>query len=104
MQEERDLERAFDAIAAVLKQSAEEKKFALAASAAEQHGLVDQGDGTPSQKAVWEKSSGNLTLQFIWRWYDQSHPFSIRPDMNILLVELKENGRTIRQAEERYED
>ena len=99
-----DLERSFDAIAAVLQQSAQDKSCAIAANEAERQGLVQQGDETPSQKTIWEKTSGSLTLQFTWRWYDQSKAFSIRPDMNILLVELIESGRTIRQAKEGYED
>jgi hypothetical protein len=36
--------------------------------------------------------------------YDQSQAFSIRPDMNILTLELSEENRVSRQAEQRYEN
>jgi hypothetical protein len=99
-----DLDLAFDDIASTMATAAKERGVHAAESAVERHGLARQGDGTPSQITVWEKSDEGKTLRFQWRWYDQSQAFSIRPDMNILTLELREGSRVIRQAEQRYED
>ncbi len=104
MEQQTDLGAAFDAIAGTLKEAAAKKSWGVAESEAERQGLAKQGDDTPRQKYVWIRTDGSRTLEFTWRWYDQSKPFSIQPDMNMVLVELKENGRVIRQAEERFED
>jgi hypothetical protein len=99
-----DLDLAFDDIASAMATAAIERGIHAAESAVERHGLVQQGDGTPSQITVWEKNADGKTLRFRWRRYDQSQVFSIRPDMNILTLELREGGRVVRQAEQRYED
>jgi hypothetical protein len=52
---------------------------------------------------VWELRDCDRTLRFQWRWYDPSQAFSIRPDINILSLELRHGDQVLRRAEERYE-
>jgi hypothetical protein len=99
-----ELDDAFDSIAAAMKRAAAETNYVVASNEATQHGLVKQGDDTPSQKHFWERTEGDKTLRFQWRWYDQSHAYRIYPDMNVLSVELSQAGKVLRSAEERYED
>src|SRR5882757_6730198 len=99
-----DLNLAFDEIASAMASAASERRINPAKVAVERHGLVKQGDGEPSQITVWEKTDHEKTLRFRWRWYDQSQAFSIRPDMNILTLELRLGDRILRQVEQRYED
>jgi uncharacterized protein YcfL len=99
-----EFERAFEAIAEAMVQSAEQRSTATASSEAERHGLVEQGDGAPSQTTVWQRTDQDLTLWFRWHWYDQSAPFSIQPDMNVLSLELRQGDTVLRQAEQRYLD
>jgi hypothetical protein len=87
-----------------MKRAAAEHSHIVASAEATQHGLVEQGDGKPSQKYIWEGTEGDKTLRFQWRWYDQSHAYRILPDMNVLSVELSQAGKILRSAEERYED
>jgi hypothetical protein len=84
-----DLDLAFDDIASAMATAASERGIRAAESAVERHGLARQGDGTPSQITVWEKSDEGKTLRFQWRWYDPSQAFSIRPDTNILTLEMR---------------
>jgi hypothetical protein len=99
-----DFDSAFDDIASAMALASRQDGFTLASRAVEKHGLTEQGDGTPSQVTVWEKTEQGRTLRFQWRWYDQSKAFSIQPDMNVLTLELREGGTVIRRAENRYED
>jgi hypothetical protein len=99
-----ELEDAFEAIAEIMARSAKECSAGMASAEAERHGLREQGDGTPSQSHVWERSVSGETLRFQWRWYDQSKAFSIQPDMNILSLELRRADTVLRKVEERFED
>jgi uncharacterized protein YcfL len=101
---ETDFERAFEAIAEAMMQAAKERSIFIASSEAERHGLSEQGDGKPSQTTVWEKTHQGRTLRFRWHWYDQSRPFSIQPDMNIMSLELREGDNVLQKTEKRYED
>jgi hypothetical protein len=67
-----DLDLAFNDIASAMATAANERGVQAAEFAVERHGLTRQGDGTPSQITVWEKSDEGKTLRFQWRWYDQS--------------------------------
>lgn len=96
--------QAFDEISAAMIRAAQQRSFAEASAEGERHGLVEQGDGKPSQRHVWERTDQGWTLRFGWRWYDQSKVFSTQPDMNILWLELIEGDTVVRRAEERYED
>jgi hypothetical protein len=101
---ETDFENAFEAISGAMVQAAKERSAHIASSEAERYGLSEQGDGKPSQTAVWEKTHHDKTLRFRWHWYEQSHPFSIQPDMNVMLLELRQGDSVLRKTEERFED
>jgi hypothetical protein len=94
----------FDSISAAMVRAASERSVAAAVSEAERHGLIKQGDGTPSEITIWERTEGDRTLRLQWRWYDRSQVHSIRPDVNILSLELRQGDQVIRQAEQRFED
>jgi len=98
------LDEAFDFIVAAMKRAAAERSYIVASTEATRQGLVEQGDGKPSQRNIWERTEGDKTLRFQWRWYDQSHAYRTYPDMNVLSVELSQTGQVLRTAEERYED
>ncbi len=95
---------AYDAIAVAVVEAAKQRKVGIASAAAERFGLVELGDGTPSQKHIWERDESGRNLRFEWRWYDQSKAFSIQPDMNILSLELRDGNDLVRRCEERFED
>jgi hypothetical protein len=99
-----DFERAFEAIAGAMVRAAKDCSCSTASTEAERNGLIEQGDGKPSQLQVWERSENGNTLRFQWRWYDQSQAFSIQPDMNIMSLELRQGDVVLRRAEERYQD
>jgi hypothetical protein len=99
-----DFDVAFDEIASAMALASRNDGLSAASRAVELHGLIEQGDGKPSQKTVWERSYNGKTLRFQWRWYDQSQAFSIQPDMNVLTLELRDGERVIRSAENRFED
>ncbi|HXQ06757.1 MAG TPA: hypothetical protein VN831_18675 [Bradyrhizobium sp.] len=99
-----DFDHAFDTIAIAMTRAANERSVASASSEAERHGLVKQGGETRSLITIWEKTDQGKTLWFRWRCYDQSQVFSIKPDMNILSLELRGDEQVLRRAEERYED
>jgi hypothetical protein len=80
----REFDVVFEAIAQALKTAAEQRFVTPAESVAELLGLIEQLDGKSSQTHVWERAEGGLSLWLRWHWYDQSHPFSIQPDMNKL--------------------
>jgi hypothetical protein len=99
-----DFDLAFDQIAAAMNFASRKDGVTPATRVVESHGLIEQGDGKPSQNTVWEKTEGEKSLRFQWRWYDQSQAFSIQPDMNILTLELREGQAVIRKTESRFED
>ncbi len=99
-----DLGSVFDDLASAMVSAANVKSVQPAQTVALRHGLNQLGDGTPSQNTVWEKTDQGSVLRFRWRWYDQSQAFSIRPDMNVLTLELWENDQLIRKSEQRFED
>jgi hypothetical protein len=90
-------EHAFEAIAGAMMRAAKDCSFPTASAEAERNGLIEQGDGKPSQLHVWERSEKGNRLRFQWRWYDQS------PDMNIMSLELRHGDVVLRSAEERYQ-
>jgi len=94
----------FDEIASAMIVAANQRNVGAAEVVLDHHGFTRQGDGTRSQKTIFEKHIDGKTLWFQWRWYDQSQAFSIRPDMNILSLELREGATVLRRAEQRYED
>jgi hypothetical protein len=99
-----DLEQVFELIKAAIARATEERSYTVAADAAMRNGLVELGDGTPSQLHTWERCDAGQILRFTWRWYDPSQAFSIRPDVNILSLELRQGNAVLRKHEERYED
>jgi len=100
----REFETVFEAIAQALTTSSEQRSVTPAESVAELLGLKEQGDGEPSQTQVWERTEGGLSLWLRWHWYDQSHPFSIQPDMNKLSLEMRQGSAVLRRAEASFED
>jgi hypothetical protein len=100
----RDFEAAFETIAKALVTAAEQRSFGPAEIVAESFGLREQGDGRPSATYIYERSEGDLCLWLRTHWYDQSHPFSIQPDMNKLRLELRQGSVVLRSAESSYED
>ena len=50
-----DFERAFEVIAAAMVRAAKDCSFSTASAEAERLGLIEQGDGKPSQLHVWER-------------------------------------------------
>ena len=100
----REFDVVFQAIAQALKTAAEQRSVTPAQGAAELLGLKEQGDGKPSQTRVWEKTEAGVSLWLQWHWYDQSHPFSIQPDMNKLKLEMRQGSAVLRQAEASFED
>jgi hypothetical protein len=100
----REFETVFEAIAQALATAAEQRSVTPAESVAELLGLKDQADGKPSQTHVWERTEGDLSLWLQWHSYDQSHPFSIQPDMNKLKLEMRQGSAVLRRAEASYED
>ncbi len=96
-------ERAFRSIAEAMKPAAKEENYRLASAEAERYGLTEKPANKPIGTA-WEKTDQGLTLWFQWRYYDQSRPFSIQKDMNIMSLQLRQGSEILLQAEERYED
>jgi hypothetical protein len=94
---------AFNAISAAIVRSASDRSADVAISEAERHGLIKQS-ATRADREIWEKTDGATTLRFQWRWYDPSHAYRTFPDINVLSLELQEGDKTLRHAEERYED
>jgi hypothetical protein len=100
----REFETVFEAIAQALATAAAQRSVSPAAGVAELLGLKEQVDGKPSATNVWERAEGGLSLWLQWHWYDQSHPFSIQPDMNKLKLEIRQGAAVLRRAEATYED
>lgn len=99
-----DFDQAFEAIAAAMTVAASKGNDSIASTEAERQGLANHGAGERAHSTVWQKSSDDKTLWYQYRYYDPSQVFSIRPDVNILTLELREGDRVLRRAEERYED
>jgi len=99
-----DLDKAFEAIELAMQQAAAQYSVTAASVEAQRQGLVELGDGKPSQITVWELRAEDRTLRFRYRWYDQSRAFSIQPDMNVLSLELSQEDKILRSSERRYED
>lgn len=62
--------------------------------AAEQAGMVG-GETTRGMTQRWDYEASDATgnsVQVHCRWYDQSKPFSIQPDKNIMTVTMNING------------
>ena len=93
----------FETLAIALKTSAREANHVTASSEAERFGLVSAAPSRPPGEA-WQTTENGFTLRFQWRYYDQSGPFSLQKDMNILSLDLCEGDRVLRQVEERFED
>lgn len=70
-----NLTDAFERIAASLTEAARGKSAGAAVAVAELYGLVERGDGKPSQHTIWEREEEAEVLRFEWRWYDQSKAF-----------------------------
>jgi hypothetical protein len=100
----RDFKAAFDTIAGALVAAKEQCSFHPAETVAESYGLREQGDGRPSATSIWERREGDLCLWLRTHWYDQSHPFSIQPDMNRLRLELRRGSVVLRSAESSFEN
>jgi hypothetical protein len=102
-----EFEASFEAIEKALGTAAEERSFGPAATTAELLGLKEKEDQRHERFSgthVWERRNGDLCLLLRTRWYDQSHPFSIQPDMNVMSLELRRGSMVLRFAESRYED
>jgi hypothetical protein len=99
-----DLDVAFDEIASAMSIAASDRKIAQALLAAERHGLVVQGDDTADQSIDWAKTISGKTLRFRWHWYDQPQAFSVRPDMHVMTLEMRQGDQPLRVVEERFED
>ena len=94
----------FEAIAQALATAAVQRSVTPAESVVELLGLKEQAEGKTSQTRVWEKTEAGVSLWLQWHWYDQSHPFSIQPDMNKLKLEMRQGSAVLRQAEASFED
>lgn len=99
-----DLNQAFEHMERVIDQGAEQCTHLGAFEAARQLGMVELGDGKPSQNHEFELIQDNARLWFRWRWYDQSQAFSIRPDRNFLTIKLFDGDKVVREAGREYED
>jgi hypothetical protein len=97
-------ETIFEAIAQALATAAVQRTVTPAESVVELLGLKEQAEGKTSQTRVWERADGSLSLWLQWHWYDQSHSFSIQPDMNKLELEMRQGSAVLCRAEESYED
>lgn len=99
-----EFETVFEAIAQTLATAAQQRSVIPAERVAELLGLKEQVDDKSSATQVWERTEGDLSLWLQWHWYDQSHPFSIQPDMNKLKLEMRQGAAVLRRAEASYED
>jgi len=97
------LELEFQLLAEAMKNAAaEENHHVVADEAVKLH--MDPTAPSRGPSSAWQKIENGLALWFQWRYYDQSHPFSIQKDMNILSLELREGEKVLKRAEERFED
>jgi hypothetical protein len=97
------LEKEFQVLAEAMKKAASEENHQVAADEAVKFQMAETAP-TRVPGSAWQKTEIGLTLWFQWRYYDQSRPFSIQKDMNILSLELREGDKVLKHAEERFED
>lgn len=98
-----DFEDAFQWIRAAIVRARTMADEVEAVVEAERFGLVEH----PCEGAQreWRRSHGHQTIVFRYRFYDPTPPFSPNlPDVHVMSVEVTEDGKVVRKAEERYED
>lgn len=93
----------FERISLAMDRAVIEKSLSLAQAEAEHCGLSEVPPKN-GQSHRWEFTDGTLVLALDWRWYDQSKSFSIRPDMNVMVLTISDGDQVIRRIEKRYED
>lgn len=93
----------FETIAQAMKVAAKEEDYSIASVEAERFGMTETEPTKPIGTA-WQTIENGITLWFQWRYYDQSKAFSIQKDRNILSLELREDGKVVRKAQEEFED
>ena len=93
----------FDNLADKMKPAAESENHWIVANEAVRIGFTEVSPSRPPGQA-WQVTEGGFTVWFQWRYYDQSSPFSPQKDMNILSLELRQEGQVLRGIEERFED
>jgi hypothetical protein len=96
-------EQMFQTIAEAMKRAATAADHSIASGEVERFDMVKTEPTKPIGDA-WRKAENGYTLWFQWRYYDQSKPFSIQKDMNIMSLELREGSKVLREVEERFED
>jgi hypothetical protein len=97
----------FEAMATAMAHAASKCSGDIAVSEAERQGLAKQGNAPEAstyQDKIREKTLGDVTLRFRWHCFDQSHPYRVLPDKNVLSLELRQGSRVLRRAEESFED
>jgi len=71
-----EVDAVFDEIASAMIVAANRRKVDNVELVLNHHRFTLLGDGTPSQKTIWEKQENRKMLWFQWRWYDQSQAFN----------------------------
>lgn len=100
-----DWDGVFTAIEEAMASAANQHSAEFAASEAERHGLIKQGDASGTyQDKVWEMIDGGVVLRLRWHSYDPSHAYRVLPDMNVLSLELMRDGQALGRAVCRFED
>ena len=101
-----DFDAAFQSIKEAMAIAAKATDSRLASAEAERLGLIEKRDRSRvTTKWEWRRIEGNRTLVFRWRSYDETKPFSpILADINVLSLELTEDGKVMRASEQRFED
>jgi hypothetical protein len=95
----------FTAIEAAITNAANQRSAEIAVLEAERHGLAKQSNATGAyEDKFWEKTADGMILRLKWHCYDPSQAFSVRPDMNVLTLELRQDDQILRRAESRFED
>jgi hypothetical protein len=97
------LEQEFQIIAEAMKKAVIETNHSFASEEAVRFHMTETAPSKPIGTA-WQKIENGRTLRLQWRYYDQSRPFSVQKDMNILSLELREGDQILKQTEERFED
>jgi hypothetical protein len=105
MTSENDWVGVFTAIETAMTSAANQRSAEFAASEAERHGLTRQGDANGTyQDKVWERTADGVILRLKWHCYDQSHAYTVLPDINVLSSELRQGDKILRRVERRFED
>ena len=97
------LDEAFNSLAEAMKTAAKEQDCFIVSEQAERFGLTEIPPERREGKA-WQRTENGLTLWFQWRFYDPSGPFQNEKDINVLSLRLIENGKVVKQSDERFED